>query len=440
MIMRNRNTAARALPHVILFALMACGVLLFAGMVSAQIRVLHISPGGTSEVQQIINNQAAGSYFDVSLTTLASFNAGSPAALTDYDVLIVGLQDGITPALGRNDVIQAYLQAGNGLVLTHGTGCPAFWQNVSILQEVQGITCTGPSNWYSGTITLANSHPLVDCLFILPTTLSVAQTHTVGDLVGSADIVYRSNSFPADNTNFYVTAYTYASYGRVVVLEIGHSGANPATYPANEQRLFINSLYWAGQASLPLPVPAASGWGLAILIIALSVAFGVALKQRAIVPCLLLASLLTGGSVFAHPGHDWEADIAQQRNGWEQHIAADPDNVEYRIALANVCLAMKAEIHAQFVVDRRPDDVNNHFLLAIIQRDRGDVERALSTYRAAASRFPQMASLQNCIAESCNALGRTREQLAAMKRSLEIRPGQLVLREQYEKLSMEQRQ
>jgi len=148
--------------------------------------------------------------------------------------------------------------------------------------------------------------------------------------------------------------------------------------------------------------------------------------------------------VFAHPGHDWEADIAQQRNGWEQHIAADPDNVEYRIALANVCLAMKdfgqAEIHAQFVVDRRPDDVNNHFLLAIIQRDRGDVERALSTYRAAASRFPQMASLQNCIAESCNALGRTREQLAAMKRSLEIRPGQLVLREQYEKLSMEQRQ
>ncbi len=59
---------------------------------------------------------------EVTQVSLASFNAGSPTRLNDYDVIVFGVNDCYEPAeygVERTEQLKKYVKNGGGIVWTH---------------------------------------------------------------------------------------------------------------------------------------------------------------------------------------------------------------------------------------------------------------------------------------------------------------------------------
>ena len=235
--------------------------------VDAPIPVLHVSIIQEGEVERVIDIAGAGNLFDVTEISLGSFNSGVPANLSDYEVVVFGINDGYeadipwlaTPfSLPRLTTLRSYVESGGGVVWTHDS--LEWGQDLGADVEVPaGVDYQVDADRSGGVaIELVEEHPIARQPFDLKAAgdwFVSEWTHTTGGVLTTALPVVRFAFADPSDHNFYLSAKESGD-GRVVVSELGHSiwqfVYGGTTWPDDlEAKLFVNGLFWAANVVPP---------------------------------------------------------------------------------------------------------------------------------------------------------------------------------------------
>lgn len=239
-----------------------------------KISVLHVSVFQQNEVERIVENVGASNLFQIEQVGLEEFNNGYPSQLSGYDVIIFGINDWGEVAgdrerrIQRLDELEIYVQNGGGIVWTHDT-LELWWDYGDAIEIPAGINNTDIHNtnqkrvWYS-SVEIIRDHEILHYPFEIGTVgdiLEVQYTHTNGGDATTATIIMQGHDAKkqkeaTSKNNFYLTVNKHG-FGRVVLVEIGHSTIREETPsifnipPEQECKILVNSLVWAAGEKLP---------------------------------------------------------------------------------------------------------------------------------------------------------------------------------------------
>ena len=212
-------------------------------------KLLHVSVVEQNEVKAFINSVGAKDLFEVTQVSLVSFNAGVPARLGDYDVIVFGVNDAYEPGeygVERTEELKKYVKKGGGIVWTHDSMELKFDLGPDV-EIPAGVDDVG-TDWVSGAqVQVVKDHEMLHYPFHVANPgdiFDVQDTHSTGGIVTTADLILSFYGSPAAANNFYLTAKEWKK-GRVVVNQFGHSAWVDNLPSAREAHLFVNSLYWA---------------------------------------------------------------------------------------------------------------------------------------------------------------------------------------------------
>jgi hypothetical protein len=218
-----------------------------------KIKVLHVYVVMQNEVQQTIDAAGATDDFTVTQVSLGDFNAGAPANLAEYDVVVFGISDSYEDAasygpISRTSELKEYVKNGGGIVFTHDS--LEVTNDYPELEEIAGVGVDYAGTWIGYTeVKIVQDHEVLHNLFEIGNVgdlKPVDETHTSGGQITTASPIIRFSNAGEEPDNFYLTTHEYGS-GRVVVDEIGHS--YPKIAGTEESQIFCNSLYWAGNGN-----------------------------------------------------------------------------------------------------------------------------------------------------------------------------------------------
>jgi parallel beta-helix repeat protein len=233
------------------------------------IKVLHVSTNLNNEIQRMIADTSVSDMFEVTQVSLTTFNLDTPASLSDYDVIVFGVNDcgefygSYSGIYGRLSELYDYVNEGGGIVWTHDT-LEYFNEYGSNVEDPAGVDNTHTVSWigqFIPYIRIKQDHPVLHTPFeigsvgsLIPKTLHPSSPdgypHTSWGQVTSAQIIIEHDTTSALN-NFYLTVNEFG-YGRVVVCENGHSmGYTGAGLESTkENQIFVNALYWAANKTV----------------------------------------------------------------------------------------------------------------------------------------------------------------------------------------------
>jgi hypothetical protein len=224
------------------------------------ITVLHVSAFSLNEVQQVIDIAGASGLFEITQVALSEFNAGAPANLSKYDVIVFGISNRYESGTGRPGTIEriselkTYVEEGGGLVWTHDSlehgndYGPDAEDPAGVDYGLPGTAVDIP------LVKICAEHEVLHCPYEIGSvnsTVPVLYTHTWYGHVTNATIVLMSDSAPADQYNYYLTLNAYGE-GRVALIEISDSiidyDGNVLAWPSQkESMIFANTLYWVSR-------------------------------------------------------------------------------------------------------------------------------------------------------------------------------------------------
>ena len=252
------------------------------------IKVLHVSVFMKNEVKMIVNKVNCSNLFSITQINIDEFNKGTPSDLSQFDVIVFGLNDFGEVAgdwnrkISRLNELEHFVKNGGGIVWTHDT-IEQYWDYGEPIEKPAGINNVDIKNnnnervWYDSVI-IVKEHEILHTLFdigeindIIP----VQITHTNGGRITSAIVIMKGYHLienwcdpgATEANNFYLAVNSYGK-GRVAVIELGHSLIK---YPEDltlklpsevECKTFVNTIIWVSNRH-PLKkkiVTDESGW------------------------------------------------------------------------------------------------------------------------------------------------------------------------------------